>query len=98
MTLVGARADRGYSVAASEVLVALGGSASLLDGVVPERVSATIDVSNLDSGTHEVPVGFEAPAGLNLVSLSPARLQVVVSLPASPPGDRLHWERRAVLA
>ncbi len=84
LTISGARADRGYRAATASVLVTLGGSAPTLAAIDGAGLSATLDVSGLDTGTHTVPVTFRAPSGTTLVSLAPATVSVVVTVAPSP--------------
>ena len=80
ITLAGARPDHSYTVSAQSVLVTLGGELPTLDAVDPARLAAAVDVGRLPSGVHQVAVRVQPAAGTRLVSVSPARVAVTVSL------------------
>ena len=84
----GTVAGRTYALSVPDVLVTLGGTSAALDAVDPTGLSATVPVGDLQPGSHTVEVAFKAPAGTNLVSISPARVTVIVaeaSLPTPTP-------------
>jgi YbbR domain-containing protein len=83
VTLFGTRADRAYDLAATQVAVTLGGTVARLDEVDAGTLTATVDVTEFDTGAHTLPVAFAAPDGLVLVGVSPEQLLVTVSEPAA---------------
>lgn len=85
VVLDGARADRGYSVSTETVLVTLGGTVAELEGVDARGLVAHVDVTDLVAGTHVVPVTFDAPGRLSLVSISPTSVTVEITEPTPPP-------------
>ncbi|HVM30645.1 MAG TPA: CdaR family protein [Candidatus Limnocylindrales bacterium] len=93
LALSGTRPGFDYAIGASQIVVTLGGTIAALEGVNGAALSADVDVSELDAGRHLVPVNFTPPAGLQLVSLAPAEVLVLVTevLPPeteSPTGGR----------
>jgi YbbR domain-containing protein len=78
-----------YTLAATQVAVTLAGPTSELDAVTPAELVASVDVSGLATGTHSVPVAFEAPDGLELTAISPAEIDVIVSEPTGGLSSRL---------
>jgi YbbR domain-containing protein len=79
-----------YALSVPDVLVTLGGTSAALDAVDAAALSATVPVGDLAPGSHDVKVGFKAPAGTSLVAISPPTVTVVVSGPSAatptPPG------------
>ncbi len=83
--LVGARADRTYSVSTPGVNAILGGTVAALDAVDGAALVATADVGSLAPGRHTVRLGFRVPAGASLVSLTPSSIVVTVGAPTPVP-------------
>jgi YbbR domain-containing protein len=81
VTLIGALPDRAYTLAADQVAVALGGTIARLDSLDAATLTATIDVTGLDTGEHTLPVAFVPPDGLELISVAPEQLLVTISQP-----------------
>lgn len=79
LLLVGARADRDYSLSTDRVLVTIGGSVADLDRLSGAELAVTLDVSGLDNGTHEVGVGANLVTGLTLVGASPDPVTVTIT-------------------
>jgi YbbR domain-containing protein len=84
LDLIGARQDRRYATSTDRVLITLGGSVADLDRLQGARLLALLDVADLEPGTTSVAVTTDPPAGLALVSASPDRVAVTVSIPPSP--------------
>jgi len=87
LLLVGARADRDYTLSTDRVLVTIGGSVADLDRLSGSTIALTLDVSGLDVGAFEVKVGANLLTGLTLVGASPDPVTVTIALPgpsASP--------------
>jgi len=84
VTLVGARPDRTYSLSTDRVILTLGGSVADLDRLEGGTLVATLDVTDLDTGTSAVPVAADLPAGVALVSASPNRVSVTIAVPPPP--------------
>src|SRR5204863_986682 len=70
LVLVGAESDRAYTIATDSVLVTLGGGEQALAGVDAAAFSATLTVTGLGAGAHDVTVRLTTPAGLKLLSVS----------------------------
>ena len=85
--LVGARSDRIYSLSTDRVILTVGGSVAELDRLEGAALAATLDVSGLASGTSAVVVEADLPAGVTLLSSSPDRVSVTVTVPAPPPAS-----------
>lgn len=83
--LVGERSDRDYALGADRVLVTIGGSIVELDRLDGAALVASIDVSDVASGTASLPVSIDLPAGVTLVAISPSDLQVTVTAVTPPP-------------
>ncbi|MBA3876064.1 MAG: hypothetical protein C0498_03870 [Anaerolinea sp.] len=83
LLLVGARADRAYSLSTDRVLVTIGGSIADLDRLSGSELVVTLDVSGLDVGVAEVSVGANLVTGLTLVGASPNPIRVTITVPAS---------------
>jgi YbbR domain-containing protein len=83
LLLVGARADRDYTLSTDRVLVTIGGSVADLDRLSGAELAVTLDVSGLDDGTHEVSVGANLITGLTLVGASPDPVTVTITAPAT---------------
>lgn len=83
-TLIGAQSSLTYSLAVSSAAVTLGGPVPTLDAIAGGTLTATLDVSGLGPGGHDVSVAFRTPAGTNLIALSPTRVTVTVAPAASP--------------
>jgi YbbR domain-containing protein len=82
--LVGARADRTYSLSTQAVTLTLGGTVAALDSVNGADLAGTADVSGLGPGAHTIRLGVRTPTRTSLVSLSPASIVVTVGLPPQP--------------
>jgi YbbR domain-containing protein len=83
--LSGARDDRTYTLSTDRVSVVIGGPVASLDALDPTQVRATVDVSALPVGSHQVPVVIGTLAGgLAVLSVTPAEVGVVVGEPIRP--------------
>jgi YbbR domain-containing protein len=87
LSLVGARSDRIYSLSTDRVILTIGGSVAELDRLEGADLVATLDVTNLTSGTAAIAVKADLPAGVALVSASPDRVSVSVTLPPPAPAS-----------
>ncbi len=85
LLLVGARADREYALSTDRVLVTIGGSIADLDRLSGAELVVTLDVTGLDTGTHEVLVGANLQTGLTLIGASPDPITVTISPPPASP-------------
>lgn len=85
IVLSGARSDRTYRLSVDSVIVTLGGSVADLDRLEGRTFDVRAEVGGLGTGTHEVSLLANLPAGLALVATSPATVEVVVGLPATSP-------------
>ena len=84
LELVGARADRVYTLSTDRVLVTIGGSIADLDRLSGVQIVLNVDVTGLDLGTSTVPVSANLATGLTLVGASPNPIEVTVAAAASP--------------
>lgn len=85
IVLSGARVDRTYDLSVDRVLVTLGGSVADLDRLEGRAFDVRAEVGGLGPGNHVVPLIANLPAGLALLTTSPATVGVVVGLPATSP-------------
>jgi YbbR domain-containing protein len=83
--LVGARSDRVYVLGATSVEVTLGGTLSQLNALDAGSLLASVAVGNFDVGSYDLTVTFAPTGGLELVSIAPARVTVVVEQPTASP-------------
>jgi YbbR domain-containing protein len=82
----GVGADLLYDLSRPSVLVVLSGPATIIDGIDPAQLHATVDVGALEVGSHLVTVRFVTPADVTLVSISPSSVDVAVQVvPRSSP-------------
>jgi YbbR domain-containing protein len=79
LTLVGAKPNLAYTSAFDRVIVTIAGSPSELDRLTASGVTVSVDVAALGPGTAQVPTVLSLPAGLTLVSISPAKVEISVS-------------------
>ena len=84
LELVGARADRVYTLSTDRVLVTIGGSIADLDRLSGVQIVLNVDVTGLDLGTSTVPVSANLATGLTLVGASPNPIEVTAAAAASP--------------
>ena len=84
VTLVGARSDLAYRLAASQVNVTLGGPIAALDSLDATELVVVARVGDLEPGTHVVPVTVSPVGGLEVVAISPAQTTVQVETSAEP--------------
>jgi YbbR domain-containing protein len=82
IALSGARSDRTYQLSTDRVVVTAGGSLADLDRLDAQTLEVTADVGSLAPGTHEVTLVADLPAGVSLLTISPARITVVVGVPS----------------
>jgi YbbR domain-containing protein len=85
--IIGAQAGFDYKLDVDRVLITVGGSPADLDRLVGSTLAVDADVSALGPGTAEVPVTAALPAGVTLVSVTPAQVAVTVTprTPAASP-------------
>ena len=86
IALAGARDDRTYQLSTDRVLITAGGSMADLDRLQAQALDVTAVVGNLAPGTHEVSLVANLPSGTTLLTISPARVTIVVGVPSSSPG------------
>jgi len=80
----GARADRIYTLSTPSVIVTLGGATAALNAFDTSTLVGTVSVSSLDVGTHTVNLTVLVPAGINVVTISPAQITVTVASVPTP--------------
>jgi YbbR domain-containing protein len=85
LVLIGARADRVYSLSTDRVLVTIGGSEADLDRLSAASLALTIDVTGLDIGAHQVAPTANLSTGLALLGVSPSPITVTITAPAPSP-------------
>ena len=85
VVMLGAEPGRTYLLAVDRVTVTLGGGQQALNDVDASSFTASVDVSGLSAGSHDVDVRVVPPTGLKLLAVSPARITVFVSDVATPP-------------
>lgn len=85
LRLVGASSDLVYTPSVDRVIITVGGSLADLDRLVGATLLADLDVTDLDVGTSDVEVTADLPAGVTLVSASPAAVTVTVGTPPPSP-------------
>jgi YbbR domain-containing protein len=67
----------------SQLTVVLRGPERVLAGLDPADITPTLDASGLSAGEHDLTPTFSLPRGLDLVSVSPGTVTVVIEPPAS---------------
>ena len=75
---VGLDADLSISGALPLVEVVLLGELPTLQGLRPNDVAATINLSGLGAGTHEITVAVSAPAGASVAEVKPEKVSVTL--------------------
>jgi YbbR domain-containing protein len=85
LILVGALADRQYSLSTDRVLVTIGGSIADLDRLSGSDLVLTLNVTGLEAGSHEVSVSANLQTGLTLIGASPNPIIVTISPPPATP-------------
>jgi YbbR domain-containing protein len=85
LVLQGAEPDRTYTLGADSVTVTVGGTEAALRAIASSAFAATVDVTGLAEGRHEVPVRIDLPGDVRLVSVSAPQVAVFVSPRATPP-------------
>lgn len=75
----GGRSGFDYAVSPPTATIVLGGPVARLDRLDAATLVATVDVSGMGVGTSRLAVRFAAPAGLTLVSLTPASADVTAT-------------------
>ena len=85
LVLVGARADRTYALSTDQVLVTIGGSVADLNRLSGASLELTIDVTGLDTGSHQVAPDANLTTGLTLISIAPTPVTVTIAAAPSSP-------------
>ena len=85
LIVIGAETNRHYGLGVDSVVVTLGGGDQALNAVDAASFAASINVSGLGAGAHEVDVRVVPPPGLTLLAVSPPRVTVFVGEAATPP-------------
>lgn len=73
-----------YTLPVDHVNVTLGGPTAGLASFDPTQLAAAADVTGLGPGDHVVQLSFQTPLGMNLVSIDPSEITVMISTPSSP--------------
>ena len=68
----------------SQLAVTLRGQATALAGLDPADLTPVLDASGLGPGEHELTPTFSLPSGVDLVTVSPGTVTVVIRPPATP--------------
>lgn len=82
---IGTEPGMHYDLGDDQPVVVLTGPVLALDALGPLDLPATVDLAGLPEGTNSVDVQFSPPPGLELVSMSPEQVVVVVSSPSPAP-------------
>jgi len=83
LVLAGARNDRTYDLSTDRVLATIAGPVADLDRLSGSSLFLTIDVSGLDTGTHDVTATANLVTGLTLIAASPNPITVTIAVPAT---------------
>jgi YbbR domain-containing protein len=81
----GARSDRIYTLSTPSVIVTLSGATAALNAFDTSTLVGTVSVSSLDVGAYTVNITVVVPAGINVVTISPAQITVTVASAPTPP-------------
>lgn len=68
----------------TQLSVTLEGPAATLSDLTAGALTPIVDVSGLAPGTHDVPASIVLPDGVELVSISPGIVSVIIEPPATP--------------
>lgn len=79
--MIGAGRGLSYALDTDRVLVTLGGSVADLDRLSGTALVVDLAVTGLQPGTEQVPVTMNLPAGVALVSATPATVGVTITAP-----------------
>ncbi len=85
VVLVGTEPGRTYDLSVTSVLVTLGGGPQSLSAVDAGTLTASVDVTGLDTGSHDVAVQVTAAPGVSVVAVSPPQVTVFIGPRATPP-------------
>ncbi len=85
LIVTGAEPNRTYELGANSVIVTLGGGDQALNSVDAVLFVASVNVSGLSTGPHDLDVRVVPPGGLKLLGMSPARITVFIGDVATPP-------------
>ncbi len=88
IALSGTSGTLNYSLATSQTLVILSGPTATLQGLDAVSLTATASVAGLAPGNQTIRLAFDPPPGLEVVSMTPAEVSVVISAPptvSTPP-------------
>jgi YbbR domain-containing protein len=88
LTLTGARPDLTYRPAVTQLVVTLQGPLGELNSLDVALLSAQLEVAELEPGVHAVSVTVTAPAGLEILSVSPDEVLVRVEEAAEAGSSR----------
>lgn len=83
--LIGVQPDLAYKVGVDRVQITVGGSTADLDRLIGATLAVDLDVTTLGPGTTEVTATAALPPGVTLLSVSPPRVQIVVTARPTPP-------------
>ena len=86
LDIVGDTSAFAYGLPIDRVLITVGGSTADLDRLSGATVVATLDVTGLSAGVHDVPVTANLPTGTTLVAADPSTVPVTITAitPAAP--------------
>jgi YbbR domain-containing protein len=73
-----------YSFSTLNVTVTIGGATAALNAFDTSSLTGSISVSGMGPGTSAATVSVKLPAGIKLVSITPAQISVTVTSPATP--------------
>jgi len=69
----------------TQLALTVRGTFPAIDAIDPGVLTPILDVSGLAPGSHDVTVAVVLPAGVELVSISPGIVTVIIEAPATPP-------------
>jgi len=69
----------------TQVAVTVRGEYPAIEAIDPASLTPILDVSGLGAGAHDVSAVVVLPTGVELVSISPGIIGVIIELPATPP-------------
>lgn len=84
LTVPDARSDRTYTLSTSSVLVTLSGATAALNALDTSTLVGSISVAGLDTGSFDLTVTVSPPAGIRVVSISPAQIHVTIGTKPAP--------------
>lgn len=79
VNLINSNSEYNYSTSIADINVFFEGAESLVNAVDVEDINATVDVSNLGEGQHNLTIKLTLPNGIELVKATPEKVVVTIS-------------------